>query len=452
MSESIANRDAAFECLEIAKAALRAGDHVRAEKFSQKAHKLYRCSQTESMLLQVQVFISELTRDGRTAPAAANGHSDRSSSHDQHQQQHRQQQHNQQHQQHNRAHSQQQHSQQHHSARHSHQQHSGSSSQQQHPRGMGGSEGLRNRQQQQQKPVQEDPSVTPEQRQVVQQILKAKGFYDVLGVPKDASEADIKQAYRKLALRLHPDKNKALHADEAFKLLSKAFSCLSSADKRAYYDRTGYENSAAAQAAAASSGRRGPSAAQYYYSGPDDFDPEEIFNMFFGGGGFGGNSRVFRSHFGGFPAQRAQAAQQQRPPSREEQQRGAMLGLMQLLPVLLIVGLTLFSSSSEPSYSLVQDGKFTVEFQTARIGVNFYVKDAKDFQTNFPLHSQKRLMLERQVESDVYERVYQRCQNERMAQHRTYTWGNREAARKMELPSCKELGRMNQAMTTQVAY
>lgn len=61
------------------------------------------------------------------------------------------------------------------------------------------------------------------------------------------------------------------------------------------------------------------------------------------------------------------------------------------------MGLTLFSSSSEPSYSLVQDGKFTVEFQTARIGVNFYVKDAKDFQTNFPLHSQKRLMLERQV-------------------------------------------------------
>lgn len=40
-----------------------------------------------------------------------------------------------------------------------------------------------------------------------------------------------------LALRLHPDKNKAHKADEAFKLLSKAFSCLSSPDKRAYYDR-----------------------------------------------------------------------------------------------------------------------------------------------------------------------------------------------------------------------
>ncbi|KAF6262338.1 DnaJ-like protein [Scenedesmus sp. NREL 46B-D3] len=459
MSESIANRDAAFECLDIAKAALRAGDHARAEKFSQKALKLYRCQQTESMLLQVQVFISELTRGGGGPSAstpAANGHSHHSSSHDQRRQhQQQQQQHNQQQQQHNRTHSQQQQREQQQSARHSQQQqHSGSSNQQQHPRGMGGSDGLRHRQQQQQKQAQEDPSVTPEQRQVVQQILAAKGFYDVLGVPKGASEADIKQAYRKLALRLHPDKNKALHADEAFKLLSKAFSCLSSPDKRAYYDRTGYENSSAAQAAAASSGsRRGAGAAQYYYSGPDDLDPEAIFNMFFGGGGFGGHSRVFRSHFGGHPAAAQQRAQ--RPPSREEQQRGAMMGLMQLLPVLLVVGLTLFSSSGEPSYSLVQDTKFAVELQTQRMGVNFYVKDAKDFETTFPSRSNKRLMLERQVESDMYERVYQRCQNERMAQHRTYTWGNRDAARRMELASCKELGRMNSAMTgstTRVAY
>jgi hypothetical protein len=70
---------------------------------------------------------------------------------------------------------------------------------------------------------------------------------------------------------------------------------------------------------------------------------------------------------------------------------------LQLLPVLLIVGLTLFGSSSEPSYSLVRDTKFAVELTTQRIGVNFYVKDAKDFETNFPPNSQKRIMLERQV-------------------------------------------------------
>jgi hypothetical protein len=46
----------------------------------------------------------------------------------------------------------------------------------------------------------------------------------------------------------------------------------------------------------------------------------------------------------------------------------------------------------------------------------------------------------------VYEAVYQRCQAERMAQHRAYTWGNRDAARKMELAACGELGRLNERM------
>lgn len=48
--------------------------------------------------------------------------------------------------------------------------------------------------------MQEDPSVTPEQRQVVQQILAAKSFYDVLGVSRDAGDSDIKSAYRKVGL------------------------------------------------------------------------------------------------------------------------------------------------------------------------------------------------------------------------------------------------------------
>lgn len=57
--------------------------------------------------------------------------------------------------------------------------------------------------------------------------------------------APLPTSWAQLALKLHPDKNKALHSDEAFKAVSKAFNCLSDGDKRAYYDRTGHESSAA---------------------------------------------------------------------------------------------------------------------------------------------------------------------------------------------------------------
>jgi DnaJ-class molecular chaperone len=92
---------------------------------------------------------------------------------------------------------------------------------------------------------------------------------------------------QQLALKLHPDKNKAPKAEEAFKAVSKAFSCLSDADKRAYYDATGYESSGAAAAASrgqprarGGGGGGGFGPGGMYYG--EDFDPEEIFNVFFG--------------------------------------------------------------------------------------------------------------------------------------------------------------------------
>ncbi|XP_029930097.1 dnaJ homolog subfamily B member 6-like isoform X2 [Myripristis murdjan] len=153
-------------------------------------------------------------------------------------------------------------------------------------------------------------------------------YYQILGVRRDASAEDIKKAYRKLALKWHPDKNpdNKEEAEKKFKELSEAYEVLSDANKRSIYDRYGKEG-----LTGGNGGRGG-----HFHNG-DHFhetftfrNPEDVFREFFGGrdpfadffGGdpfgddpfFGGSrrhqSRVSRSRtsdpfyggaFGGFP-------------------------------------------------------------------------------------------------------------------------------------------------------
>lgn len=66
-------------------------------------------------------------------------------------------------------------------------------------------------------------------------------YYELLGVSRDASDADIKKAYRKMAMKLHPDRNPGdKEAEEQFKELQKAYSVLSDTQKRAAYDQFGH--------------------------------------------------------------------------------------------------------------------------------------------------------------------------------------------------------------------
>lgn len=72
-------------------------------------------------------------------------------------------------------------------------------------------------------------------------IVMGKDYYKVLGIPRGASEDEIKKAYRKQALRYHPDKNKSPGAEDKFKEIAEAYDVLSDAKKKDIYDCFGEE-------------------------------------------------------------------------------------------------------------------------------------------------------------------------------------------------------------------
>ncbi|XP_039114088.1 dnaJ protein ERDJ3B-like [Dioscorea cayenensis subsp. rotundata] len=102
--------------------------------------------------------------------------------------------------------------------------------------------------------------------------LGSKSYYDVLQVPKGASEDQIKRSYRKLALKYHPDKNPGNdEANRKFAEINNAYEVLTDKEKRSIYDRSGEEG--LKQHAAGGGGRAG------------GMNIQDIFNNFFGGGG-----------------------------------------------------------------------------------------------------------------------------------------------------------------------
>ena len=137
----------------------------------------------------------------------------------------------------------------------------------------------------------------------------AQDYYQILGVSKNASPADLKKAYRKLALEWHPDRNKDPKAAEKFKEITRAYEVLSDSKKKEVYDQYGSQAFAPGsgfgqgQAGQGShTGRYGPFTYTYTSTGGGspfegiDFggfsDPFEIFEQFFGGASpFGGRYR-----------------------------------------------------------------------------------------------------------------------------------------------------------------
>ncbi|MFT5883088.1 MAG: molecular chaperone DnaJ, partial [Crocinitomicaceae bacterium] len=116
-----------------------------------------------------------------------------------------------------------------------------------------------------------------------------KDYYDLLGTARDADAPTIKKAYRKLAIKFHPDKNPDdAEAEAKFKEIGEAYEVLSNEDKRAAYDRYGHS------AFDGGMGGRGGGGGGGFHDASDIFS--QVFGGAFGGGGGGGG---FDDFFGG---------------------------------------------------------------------------------------------------------------------------------------------------------
>ncbi|KAF7309846.1 J domain-containing protein [Mycena indigotica] len=333
---------------------------------------------------------------------------------------------------------------------------------------------------------------TPEQKEVVRRVRACKitEYYEILAVKRECEDVEIKKAYRKLALALHPDKNGAPGADEAFKLVSKAFQVLSDPQKRSIYDRSGSdpEDRSSGMASAASSFRS-------FNGGGGGFEgelsPEDLFNMFFGGGGqafgnggFGGfgGPTVFTTSFGpgGFRTTRMGGGA--RPQQANAEPRSV---LIQLLPLILLFAFSLLSALPnlfttppvpDPHFSWSATSTYSAERHTGGLGVQFFMdpneimrhpvigaelaRDGIDWRkltTNTDQNPTKAgpalAKFERGVDNTYSQKLYAECQAGTDRKMRLKEaeigvfgigtdWAKVERIQKEVIPSCEELRKL----------
>ncbi|CAF3661283.1 unnamed protein product [Adineta steineri] len=275
---------------------------------------------------------------------------------------------------------------------------------------------------------------TSEEADAVRKVKTCKDLYEILGVNKSASEADLKKAYRKLALQFHPDKCKAPGATDAFKAIGKAFSILSDPKKREQYDQYGQAMEPQYHRTS-NGGSRGGGQQYYYYEDDDDFSAEEIFNLFFGYSGT--STRQYRRR------------QQQSPfhfttHSTHNQTQTTTHTLAQLLPYLFLFLISIIGTFlvSEPQFQLHRTGKYTTARSTRLSHVEYFVKpDFRPPKTNSELDKFESSVID-EYESDLRHQCYREQQYKESMMWRARMMNDNDLYRQAQrqgTPSCTKL-------------
>jgi hypothetical protein len=287
-------------------------------------------------------------------------------------------------------------------------------------------------------PPRDTRPYTAEQAAAVKRVKQCKDLYQVLGLDRAAGAEEVKKAYKKMAMKLHPDKNSAPGADEAFKELARAFSVLSDPQKKAAYDQFGDE----------SDGPQRQFTRRHYQ---EDFDPADIFAQVFGAGFMPQGGRVYTFGPGGFRP--AGGAQQARGAQTDRQAQ--VSGLLQLLPLLLLLFMSMvnFPQSSQPAlFSLQKNGVHTEERKTFIQGVvpdipyfveaSFRRDVARDYRKLQKIESEVQMLYFRYLDAACKQDTVNVRRQAQLERNR----GNRDAADRMlaaQPKSCEEYERIN---------
>lgn len=288
-------------------------------------------------------------------------------------------------------------------------------------------------------------------------ILEARDLYRVLSVEREASEEELRRAYRRLALRFHPDKNSEPGADAAFKRIAHAFQILSNPERRRIYDQTGIDDEQAAARHQQARARAANAADVFFmndafspfhamggarvfatdplgsmFFGPQELSAEELFEAFFFGGlGSGGPMAYAARRQAEFMAR--QTPHRRRAYRSQSSNSGFSFRsgfLWQFFPLLLFLLLPYIFSvfAPQPIFQLELQGPYRSERHTAKTKLPYFVRASRI--ANDPAQLAE---IERMVEREWLHRYADSCRSERHHRERLRSFARRAWTRQSRL-------------------